>query len=256
MRRAGAVHDDASGSDARDRGAARRAVFSNPDLVRHIIRQSREGARLLITTKELGQSEDCAPHMLRWARDGCRPPTNDDERRCLDAVGGMSGAFCTDQVVRYEVTRKGKRKRVDAARLAQHLAHRIERGGGLTLVLQVRMATGGEGRLSREGDADGTLHIRRDPWHAGKTNRVVLTMSGGWRRKGRDVCHPTDDQLRGFLHALLTRPSTGGFVQLPCGSDASASAAAPCCFFRMTPGSTVQLLGGKEHHELLGARRL
>ena len=200
---------------------ARREVLSNPDLVRHIISQSRDAARLLVTSKELLSSQqECTPHILRWARDGCAPPQTDEERRCLDAVGGVDGAFCTELI--YEVTRDGTKRRVDAKRLAQHVARRLVTRSGRTLTVRIRSGA--------------TLHIRRQRG----TNRVVLTPADGWRQKG-DACLLTDAQLTACLHTLLTKGR--GYVKLPCGGRR----------VDVTPGLSLQLHEGSR--ELLEACR-
>ena len=75
---------------------ASESVLSNHDLVRALLSQSADAVGLLSTSNAIRQDEPCARLLERWADDGCPDePTTEEERRCLDAIGGVDSVFCT-----------------------------------------------------------------------------------------------------------------------------------------------------------------
>ena len=189
-------------------------VLSNRDLVRTILKQSTSATPLLAASKSIRQSEECTPYFERWARNGCPAnPTESQEKRCLDEMGGVEGEFCQGSFL---VSRDGHPDKMVRPRTLARAVSRRMVGPDRTLVFTF-----------------GTT-ILRIHHSADDGNTVTLTLDG-WRRKG-SRCRPNDGQVSHLIRALLT---TRGLVALPCnGTNSQGSVQVP-------HRASVRLLGGE-----------
>ena len=178
---------------------ASEAVFSNRDLVRHLLQQP-DTLPVLSTSKAIRKDEPCASTWEQWRRTGCPTHPVGTDAQCLSSIGGLPSALCalvydmnvltkTDILTITEVSASSFVETVSSLSLLD-----------LTMVLDM-----GNIVLQFNHDTSIQLTVTRD----------------GWRQRG-SVCHLTLDEASALLRQILT--STGN-VPLPCSTHSSAGVA-------------------------------
>ena len=67
-------------------------VLSNEDLARKLVGMG--STEVLATTKSVREAhEPCTRHYEKWRATGCNA-TTDEERACLEAIGGLDSTLC------------------------------------------------------------------------------------------------------------------------------------------------------------------
>jgi hypothetical protein len=163
-------------------------VFSNRDLVRHLLSFYSETIPLLSASKAMRTSEECRHSYESWAKRGCPATPTEKESRCLAGVGGRNGAFCNGVF---------------------HLnGNPIGFDSFLAALLTTTVDDGFRGDLYVEVHMHPTvLHI-----HIARQANGLFTTHDGWRRKGS--CSPTPMQIKRILTEVITHRQ----ITLPCSN--------------------------------------
>ena len=188
---------------------ASESVLSNQDLVRALLSQSADAVGLLSTSNAIRQAEPCARLLERWADDGCPDEPTTEERRCLDAIGGVDSVFCTGLFSGTLLSPQLALATFDlsAAALLWKVTSLIGQSNAAVLTV-IRVSFAGA-RVS--------LAVA----HAGA--RLLVDDEQGRRFKGYPCTISREEALQ-LLAALLTR---AGRVDLPCPTNPTSAIDVP-----------------------------
>lgn len=188
---------------------ASESVLSNQDLVRALLSQSADAVGLLSTSNAIRQAEPCARLLERWADDGCPDEPTTEERRCLDAIGGVDSVFCTGLFSGTLLSPQLALATFDlsAAALLWKVTSLIGQSNAAVLTV-IRVSFAGA-RVS--------LAVA----HAGA--RLLVDDEQGRRFKGYP-CNITRAEALQLLALLLTRT---GRIELPCPTNPSSAVVVP-----------------------------
>ena len=175
---------------------ASEAVFSNRDLVRHLLQQPHT-LPVLSASKAIRVEEPCASIWELWRRDGCPPQPVGTDAQCLSSIGGLQSPLCSLVYDMNVVTK------TDILTITEVPANSfVDTTSSLSLL-----------------DFSMVLDMSNTVLQFNQGTSIQLTVTrDGWRQRG-SVCHLTLDEASALLRQILT--STGN-VSLPCTSDSSA----------------------------------
>ena len=172
------------------------AVFSNRDLVRHLLQQP-DTLPVLSTSKAIRAEEPCASTWERWRRTGC--PTNSvgTDAQCMSSIGGLQSSLCS-LVYDTSVNTKTGIITIDEVP-ASSFVDTVSTLSSPDLAIMLDMG-------------NTVLHLRH-----GSPVKLTVTRDG-WRQRGAP-CHLQPNDASTLLRQILI---STGIVLLPCTTQTSA----------------------------------